>query len=105
MSRGRRYDEPKLNMKKVFATILAVIVIIMSIVVLAGILGKDKEQGKITSEDYFAAYKDNKWGVINSKGENVIDQSYAEMIVVPNSKKDVFICTYDTDYDAGTYKT
>ena len=105
MNRGRRYEEPKLNMKKVFATILAVIVIIMSIVVLVGILGKDKEQGKITSEDYFSAYKDNKWGVINSKGENVIDPSYAEMIVVPNSKKDVFICTYDTDYDKGTYKT
>lgn len=105
MNRGRRYEEPKLNMKKVFATILAVIVIIMSIVVLVGILGKDKEQGKITSEDYFSAYKDNKWGVINSKGENVIDPSYAEMIVVPNSKKDVFICTYDTDYDTGTYKT
>ena len=86
MNRGRRYEEPKLNMKKVFATILAVIVIIMSIVVLVGILGKDKEQGKITSEDYFSAYKDNKWGVINSKGENVIDPSYAEMIVVPNSK-------------------
>ena len=27
------------------------------------------------------------------------------MIIVPNSKKDVFLCTYDVDYDAGTYKT
>ena len=27
------------------------------------------------------------------------------MIVIPNSKKDVFLCTYDVDYDKGTYKT
>ena len=27
------------------------------------------------------------------------------MIVVPNSKKDVFLCTYDVNYDDGTYKT
>ena len=28
MSRGKRYEEPKLNMKKVFAVIIAIIVII-----------------------------------------------------------------------------
>ena len=27
------------------------------------------------------------------------------MIVVPNSQKDVFLCTYDVNYDDGTYKT
>ena len=27
------------------------------------------------------------------------------MIVIPNSKKDVFLCTYDVNYDDGTYKT
>ena len=27
------------------------------------------------------------------------------MIIVPNSKKDVFLCTYDVNYDDGTYKT
>ena len=31
MSRGRRYEEPKLNLKKVFAVILAIVVFIMFI--------------------------------------------------------------------------
>lgn len=53
-SRGRRYEEPKLNMKKVFAVILAIIVIIMVIFIIKGVLTKNKEQGKIASKDYFA---------------------------------------------------
>lgn len=105
MSRGRRYEEPKLNMKKVFAVIIAIIVIIMCVVMIKGILDRDKEKGNIASKNYFAAYQNNKWGVIDSEGNIVIDPSYAEMIIVPNSKEDVFLCTYDVDYDAGTYKT
>ena len=62
----RRYEEPKLNLKKVFAVALAFVVIIMFIVLITGTLTKDKKQGKITSIDYFVSFKDNKWGVIDS---------------------------------------
>ena len=92
-------------MKKVFAVILAIIVIIMVIFIIKGVLTKNKEQGKIASKDYFAAFKDNKWGVIDETGSVIIDPSYSEMIIVPNSKNDVFLCTYDVDYTTGTYKT
>ena len=105
MSRGRRYEEPKLNMKKVFAVIIAIIVFIMCIFIVKGLLTKNDEQEKIVSKDYFAAYKDNKWGVIDSTGTVVIDPSYAEMIVVPNSKNDVFLCTYVVNFETGEYKT
>ena len=106
MSRGRRYDsEPKLNMKKVFAVVIAIVVIIMFIFIIKRLLSKDTTSGKITTKNYFASYKDNKWGVIDSTGNNVIDPSYREMIVVPNSKLGVFICTYDVNYDTGDYKT
>lgn len=106
MSRGRRYEEPKLNMKKVFAVIIAIIVLIMFIFVIKGILTKDEEQGgKIVSKDYFVLYQNNKWGVIDSSGNTVIDPSYAEMIVIPNSKNDIFLCTYDVNYETGEYKT
>ena len=104
-SRGRRYEEPKLNMKKVFAVILAIIVIIMVIFIIKGVLTKNIEQGNIASKDYFAAFKDNIWGVIDETGSVIIDPSYSEMIIVPNSKNDVFLCTYDVDYTTGTYKT
>ena len=106
MSRGKRYDsEPKLNMKKVFALAIAIVVIIMFIFIIKGLLSKDTTSGKITTKNYYASYKDNKWGVIDSTGNNVIDPSYKEMIIVPNSKIGVFICTYDVDYNTGSYKT
>ena len=106
MSRGKRYDtEPKLNMKKVFAVIIAIAVIIMFIFIIKKLLVKDKDTGTISSSSYFALYKDNKWGVINSNGDIVIDPAYQEMIVIPNSKNAIFICTYDIDYETGEYKT
>ena len=105
-SRGKRYeDKPKLNMKKVFAVIIAIIVIIMSIFGIKKILTKDNEQGKIASKSYMASFKDNKWGVIESNGETIIEPSYEEMITIPNDKKDVFLCIYDVSYETGEYKT
>lgn len=106
MSRGRRYEqEPKLNMKKVFAVIIAIVVIIMFVFVIKTLLSKDKEQGKNIGTQYFAIFSNNKWGVVDSKGKTIIEPSYEDMILIPDSKKDVFICTYGTDYNAGTYQT
>ncbi|MCI8471077.1 MAG: WG repeat-containing protein [Clostridia bacterium] len=104
-NRGRRYDGRKLNLKKVFALILVIVVIIMSIFVIKGALTKGKDQGKIASKDYAVIFKDNKWGVIDSTGNIVIDPSYEEMITIPNSKNDVFLCVYDVNYETGEYKT
>ena len=105
MSKGKRYEEPKLNLKKVFAVILAIIVIIMFIFMIRGFLTEDGEQTKIVSKDYFSAFQNNKWGVIDSTGAVVIDPSYEEMITIPNSKKDVFLCIFDINYDTGEYST
>lgn len=106
MSRGKRYEERKLNKKKVVAVIVALIVLIMSIFMIKGILTKEDEfGGKISSQSYFAIWKNNKWGVIDSLGNTVIEPSYQEMIIIPNSKSDVFLCTYDVDYSTGSYKT
>lgn len=104
-SRGRRYEEPKLNLKKVFAVILAIVVVIMFIFMIKGVLFKGNEKGKITSKDYAVIFQDNKWGVIDSSGNIVIDPSYEEMITIPNSKNDVFLCIYDVNYETGEYKT
>ena len=72
MSRGKRYEEPKLNFKKVFAVILAMVVVIMVILAIKGILTKDSDKSKIVSKDYAVIYKDNKWGVIDSTGRPII---------------------------------
>lgn len=105
-SKGRRYEqEPKLNLKKVFAVLMAVVVVVMFVFIINGILSKGENKGKVVNQSYFTVFKDNKWGVIDSNGETIIDPSYEEMIVIPNINRDVFICTYDVNYDTGDYKT
>ena len=62
MSRGKRYEEQKLNKKKVVAVVVAIIVLIMSVFMIKGILpNEDNIGGKISSQSYFAIWKDNKY--------------------------------------------
>lgn len=107
-NRGRRFDdEPQLNIKKVVATVIALIVIIMVIASIILALNK-KNQEQLVPEvkmEYFAAYSDSKWSVINSKGEQISSISYDDIIVVPDSTKNVFIVTYNVDYTNETFKT
>ena len=104
MARGKRYEtEGKLNYQKVFAVIIAIAVVIMFIFIIKNVL---KERKEITKDyEYFALYAQNKWGVINQDGEEVIQPSYQEMIVIPDKTKDVFICTYNVNEETGTYQT
>lgn len=104
MSRGRRYShEPKLNIKKVIAVILAIIVIIVFAIAIKKLISKDGMQN-ITAKTYASLYLNNKWGVIDNQANIVIEPVYDEMIIIPNNEKDVFICTEDVDYENNTYK-
>ena len=106
--RGRRFDdEPKLNLKKVFAAIIAIIVIVMVITSLVKLLKKDSNVVETMSipTRYFTIFESGKYGVIDGTGKIILKPIYDEMIMIPNSSKDVFVCTYDVDYTAGTYKT
>ena len=69
MKKGRRYDEPKLNLKKVFGTIITIAVAVMIIITINKILNKEAEKIQTEKLTYFSAYVDGKWGVINNKGE------------------------------------
>ena len=102
MSRGKRYNnEKKLNVKKVIAVLITLIVIIMVVSAITKLLNRNS-----TKEDsYYTVLSENKYGVINSEGKKIIEPSYEELIVIPNKEKDVFICTYDVDYEKNTYKT
>ena len=106
MAKGKRYDnEPKLNMKKVFGVIIAFVVLIMIITSIVKILKNDTEEGVITTSSYYSAYTNGKWGVIDNEGNTVISATYDEMIVVPNNKKAIFVCTYEVQDSTGEYKT
>ena len=104
-NRGRRYsNESKLNYAKILAVLIAVAVVIMFVIAIKELLSFDFATFNSKTE-YFALYSEDKWGVIDSKGEVVITPSYAEMIVIPDSTQDVFLCTYEIDAANGTYKT
>lgn len=107
MSRGKRYDgEPKLNLKKVFAVIIAIAVLIMFIVGIKKLMTpSEKVNVKTVALRYLSVYTNNKWGVIDSKGQIIIEPTYDEAIIIPDGTKAVFICTYDVDYDNNKYKT
>lgn len=106
MSRGRRYDnKPKLNMKKVVAVIVAIILIIMFVIAIKSLLSSDSSASKLVSTTYFVINKDNKWGVIDNNAKIIIYPTYDDAIIIPNNKQPIFICTYDVNYEDGTYQT
>lgn len=108
MSRGRRYNgEQKLNLKKVAAVVISIIIIILFVIGIKQIFKADKETiaGKNIELTYNTLFTNGNWGVINSSGEIVIEPANGEMIVIPNKTKPVFICTYEVNYVDGTYKT
>lgn len=105
MSKGRRYSsEPKLNIKKVIAVILVIAVIIMFVIAIKELI-KPSNSNNIIATTYFTLYKNNKWGVIDNNANIVIEPTYDEMIIIPDNKKDVFICTENINYENNTYDT
>ena len=111
MATGRRYDaEPKLNISKVFAVLIALAVVLMLIISIVNSFSKDKtkknkkEEISVTTT-YFSAYKDNKWGVIDNNGNEIIPPQYDEMVIIPNKEKDLFFVVENQNYDDKTYTT
>lgn len=103
-ARGNRYsEEGKLNYKKVFAVIIAIIVVVVFVMAIKQLLNMDLLSKN--GNEYFALYEQDKWGIIDNKGNQVISPSYAEMIIIPDSTKDIFICTYEINNETGEYKS
>ena len=104
---GKRYEKPKLNIKKVVGVTVAMAVIIMFIITLTKLLNDSKQTEKTVADavSYFSIYSGEKWGVIDNNGNIIVEPTYEEMILVPNKQNPIFICTYDVNYDNNTYKT
>lgn len=106
-SKGRRYDtEAKLNLKKVVAVIIAILVIAMFIIGLRELLKQqDNIKDKTFITAYYPIYENEKWGVIDTKQNIIIKPTYDEMVIIPDNSKPIFICTINTDYETGTFET
>ena len=81
-SRGRRYDgEPKLNVKKVLAVLIILAVIVMCIVLIIRFATDDSStETKVVANSYITVFSGDKWGVINSRGETIIQPTYDDMM-------------------------
>ena len=63
MSRGRRYEtEGKLNYQKVFAVIIAIIVIAMVVMIIKNVFIQREKLNK--EYEYFTAFSADKWGFL-----------------------------------------
>ena len=85
------------DMRKVLLAIIILIIISMVVVAVTNNVnndsGKKYESEEIAEEDYkyFTLYTEGKYGVIDAKGNMIIENNYSNMII-PNPTKPVFFC-------------
>jgi len=58
---------------------------------------------EINQRQYFLEF-DEKYGVINKDGEEIIDTNF-DMIQIPNPSKDIFVCMSNYNAETGSYET
>ena len=96
-TKKEKVKTPMATSKKV--AIIATIIVVLAIVTIAGIIifqniQRDYKVEKITSFNYYLLYKNDKMGVIDTKGNILIEPKY-DSIKIPNPTKAVFICIED----------
>lgn len=92
-------------MKKVIAVIMAIAVIVMFVIGIKTLLTTDTKEKTTKASSYYPVYTNGKWGVIDQTGTIIIQPTYDEMITIPDSKMDIFICVEEVNEEANTYKT
>ena len=86
--------------KKIFITVAVICIILLCFIGIFFLVkhfknkNKEYELEKITSWKYFTIVENNKMGVIDNKGNVIIEPNY-NTIQIPNPTKDVFICIND----------
>lgn len=108
MSKGKRYDgEQKLNIKKVIITVIVFIMIIVGIVGLIKFFKHfgNKKDTKNVAISYISVFKNGKFGVINSKGEEIINATYDNILIIPDATQDVFLYNENLNLSNKTYSS
>ena len=83
---------------------MAIAVMIMFVIGIKTLLSGDTKDKELASNRYYPCFTGEKWGVINGKGEFVIEPTFEEMITVPDSKNDIFICMQEVNYETESTK-
>lgn len=84
---------------------IAFAVIIMFVIGIKTLLTTNANERTTSISSYYPVFTNEKWGVIDQTGKIIIEPIYDEMITIPDSKMDVFICMQEINYETNTYKT
>lgn len=82
---------------------MAIAVVIMFVIGIKTLLTTDTNEKTTSISSYYPVFTNDKWGVINQTGEIVIEPTYDEMITIPDSKTDIFICVENVNYGTNTH--
>lgn len=85
-------------------TIIIILLLIPIVKITMNNLNKNYKVENVNKEKYFVLLSGNKIGVIDEKGETVINPEYYE-IHIPNPSKPIFVCYYDYNEETGNCRT
>ena len=88
----------------VFALLIVVIGVIVGIVINNNSINLEYTIEQVTSYKFFKLYVNEKYGVIDTKGNIIIEPKYNN-IEIPNPSKPVFIVSSNYDSQKGEYET
>lgn len=93
-----------MNLRKGLIIILILAIFILAISMVTINKNRDYDIEVIKTRNYYELNENGKIGVINTRGEIIIEPIYDD-IQIPNPLKPVFICLTNINKDKGTYKT
>ena len=82
---------------------MAFAVVIMFIIGIRTLLTTNTNEKTTSISSYYPVFTNEKWGVIDEKGNIIIEPNFEEMITIPNRNKDIFICMENVNYEENTY--
>lgn len=94
------------TLKKIMYIGIPIIILCVIIAIVIWLVQNDKNYklDEITSFSYFKLYQNEKYGVIDTKGNILVEPKY-DNLDIPNPSKPVFIGYFDYDSQKGEYKT
>lgn len=92
------------KIKKCIVLIFILIVILIAGVIIYKQLRMKYEVEEVLEEKYLTLIKDEKVGVVDNKGNIIIEPQYVE-VQIPNPSKPIFVCFYDYNWETGVYRT
>lgn len=101
---GKKRKVNKKSLTKRFIIIILVVAIAVGIVVILKNRKINIKEAKISEFNYFIMSENGKTGVINKKGEIIIEPEF-NYIQIPNPEKPIFVCLYDYDTSIKAYKS